>query len=83
MTYVIIDTSTGRQCGKAYGSRRKARDQAHRLSKSAGSLWRFRCVEAGVQSTKWGEVQLPPAGATVNLCPADELLIAAAVRRLG
>lgn len=32
---------------------------------------------------QWGEVQLPPAGATVNLYAADELLIAAAVRRLG
>lgn len=51
MAYVIIDTKTGRQCGKAYESRRKARAQAMRLSKSAGSLWRFRCVEAGDQST--------------------------------
>lgn len=31
----------------------------------------------------WGEVQLPPPDATVNLYAADELLIAAAVRRLG
>jgi len=31
---------------------------------------------------EWGEVQLPPAGATVDLYVADELLIAAAVRRL-
>lgn len=32
---------------------------------------------------QWGEVQLPPPGATVNLYAADELFIQAAVRRLG
>jgi hypothetical protein len=31
----------------------------------------------------WGDAQLPPIGATVNQWAADELLIQAAVRRLG
>lgn len=44
-TFVIIDTTTGRACGKSYYHAYKARQQAVRLNRSCGRLWRFR-VEA-------------------------------------
>lgn len=44
VTYVIVDTKTGRVCGKPYDSRRKAREQAARLNRSCRH-GRFRCEE--------------------------------------
>jgi hypothetical protein len=44
--FAIVDTETGRTCGKLYRQRRKAREQARRMNTSAGRLWRFTVVEA-------------------------------------
>lgn len=71
----------------------KDRKKAADLSDFLASVWGVRNaaeaiaegeVETLEQLTQeWGKAQLPPAGATVNQWVADELLIAAAVRRLG
>lgn len=71
----------------------KDKKAARDLSMHLGNVWGVRVaaevvaegeVEALEKLTEdWGKGQLPPAGAAVNQWVADELLISAAVRRLG
>jgi hypothetical protein len=80
---------------RALSASGEAKDQKHgrELASFLGNVWGVRIaaevvsegeVEAFDKLTEeWGKAQLPPAGATVNQWVADELLISAAVRRLG
>lgn len=71
----------------------KDRKNAKDLSSFLESVWGVRRAYEAVSEgdaelydqlrDAWGEVQLPPPDATVNRYSADELLIQAAVRRLG
>jgi hypothetical protein len=71
----------------------KQQKKAAQMSRFLETEWGIRqaCVSIGGSDLdavralreEWGDVQLPPVNAFVNSTAADEVLIAAAVRRLG
>ena len=69
------------------------RNAATQMGTFLGEVWGVTCAadviaegdidDQNTLRSQWGHAQLPPTGATVNQWVADELLISAAVRRLG